>query len=65
MVLPDTFPNSEVKRFSGDDSLRATVRENISPPEQYLENLQIVNVIISLLNIRKAVMNSDNNKINF
>ncbi len=39
---PDPFPNSEVKRFSADDSLRATVRENMSPPEHFLEiNLQI------------------------
>ena len=38
LVPPDTIPNSEVKRISGDDSSRATGRENSSSPEQYFEN---------------------------
>ena len=37
MAPPDPFPNSEVKRCSGDDSYRATGRENSSSPEQYPE----------------------------
>lgn len=40
MVPPDPFPNSEVKRFSGDDICRATDRENSSSPELWTENKQ-------------------------
>lgn len=40
VVRPDPIPNSEVKRFSGDDNAWATVCENISPPYELKASLK-------------------------
>lgn len=59
MVLPDPFPNSEVKRFSGDDSCGATYRENISPPEQCFESKNLQILMYNVSNYKKKGRNDE------